>query len=120
MAKALANLAPGRCFLGVITGWEEPKAGGSMLTGFGGETCRAMKQVTFNTRSPIAIVKRNGFMGAAARSSRGASPTAESLSRRNNCRLMTFSSVRLIAGLRPCGGTLIGADESSLCSSVIT
>jgi hypothetical protein len=90
-----------------------------MLTGFGGETCRAMKQVTFNTVSPIAIVKRNGFIRPAARSSRGASPTSELRLRRNNCRLMTFSSVRLIAGLRPCRGTLIGADQRGLCSSVI-
>jgi hypothetical protein len=53
------------------------KAGGSMLTGFGGETCRAMKQVTFNTVRPIAIVKRNGFMSAAARFSQGASRTSK-------------------------------------------
>jgi hypothetical protein len=38
----------------------ETEAGWSMLTGLGGETCRAMKQVTFNTVSPIAIVKKMG------------------------------------------------------------
>jgi hypothetical protein len=46
--------------------------GASMLTGFGGETLRAIKQVTFNTASPIAIANRNGFSRMAARSRRSA------------------------------------------------